>query len=125
MPGGLMRQESAQRTCPPDGPGKTMWLSARARASMIPLPTLGPLEADGEERRPWRLETGGTNGTKCMEGGRAHSANEGCASGSLKSEETEHFIERSGYGDGAGITRRCGRETGTRQSVWGGCSWPS
>jgi hypothetical protein len=31
---------------------------------MIPLPTLGPLEADGEERRPWRLETGGMNGTK-------------------------------------------------------------
>jgi hypothetical protein len=69
---GHTRQESAQQTSPAGDPGKTMWLSVRARASMIPLPTLGPLEADGEERRPWRLETGGTNGTKCMEGGRAH-----------------------------------------------------
>src|SRR3989441_6164179 len=106
MPGGLMRQESAPQTSPGGSPGKTMWLSARARASMIPLPTLGPLEADGEERRPWRLETGGTNGTKCMEGGRARSVNEGCGSGSLKSEGTGRSIGRLGYLDGAGITDR-------------------
>src|SRR5438552_1708485 len=119
-----MRQESAQQTSPAADPGKIMWLSARARASMIPLPTLGPLEADGEERRPWRLETGGTNGTRCMENGRARSANEGCASGSFKSEGTGRFIGLYGCAGGATIGRACTRATGGKPSGWRSSCWP-